>query len=69
MNVAEPNDLNAWLRGDHSGGTHEATLHLTAEAAWQLMEQLEHSLANHYHGDARPGHGDDLSGATGMFET
>lgn len=29
-------------------------VHLTAEQAWQLREQIEHLLANHYQGDARP---------------
>lgn len=44
-----------------------ATVHLTAEAAWQLKEQIEHLLAHHYQGDARPGasDGDDWCPACG----
>ncbi len=54
LNVTEPNDLNAWGSGDESGGTHDATLHLTAEDAWKLADQLRYLVENHYHGDARP---------------
>jgi hypothetical protein len=32
----------------------EASVHLTAETAWRLKEQLETLLAHHYQGDARP---------------
>ena len=44
-----PADLN---RKD--GPTVEASLHLTAESAWQLAEQLMTLVAHHYQGDARP---------------
>lgn len=54
LQIAEPNDINAWCAGDQSGGTHDATIHLTADNAWQLKEQLEWALEHHYHGDARP---------------
>lgn len=31
-----------------------AQLHLTAEQAWQLADQLRHLVVHHYQGDARP---------------
>lgn len=54
LRVEEPNDLNAWAVDDRSGGTHDATLHMTAETAWQLKQQIEWLITNHYQGDARP---------------
>lgn len=53
LSVEEPNDLNAWTIGDKTGGTHEAALHLTAEAAAQLRDTLDWALEHHYQGDAR----------------
>lgn len=44
-----PADLN-----NPSGPEVEAPIHLTAEHAWQLAEQLMTLVANHYQGDARP---------------
>lgn len=44
-----PADLN-----NPSGPTVEAPMHLTAENAWRLAEQLMTLVANHYQGDARP---------------
>lgn len=38
---------------DHPGGLDEA-VHLTAEQAWQLADQLRLLVAEHYQGDARP---------------
>lgn len=32
----------------------EATVHLTAENAWKLSEQLQKLVREHYHGDATP---------------
>lgn len=54
LKVIEPNDLNAGSVGDLSAGTHSAMLHLTAEDAWKLADQLRWLVENHYHGDARP---------------
>lgn len=54
LTVVEPKDLNAWATGDRSAGTQEATLHLSADSAWKLKEQLEYALEHHYQGDARP---------------
>lgn len=54
IKVREPNDLNAWCWGDESAGTHDAGLHLTAEDAWKLADQLRCMVENHYQGDARP---------------
>jgi hypothetical protein len=49
LNATAPVDLN-----DPDGPTLEAALHLTAENAWRLAEQLMTLVANHYQGDARP---------------
>lgn len=54
LKVVEPNDLNAWCAGDKSGGTHEATVHLTAESAAALARRIEWLLRNHRMGDAWP---------------
>lgn len=54
LKVVEPNDLNAWCRGDESGGTHEATVHLTADSAAALARRIEWLLHNHRLGDAWP---------------
>lgn len=43
VNLNEPN-----------GATHTAAMHLTAENAWKLAEQLMHLVRNHYQGDASP---------------
>jgi hypothetical protein len=47
-----------WLRaGEDMPGKPlvEATVHLTAEDAWRLAEQLQHLVRQHYQGDATPG--------------
>jgi hypothetical protein len=54
LKVVEPNDLNAWCTGDKSGGTHEATVHLTADSAAALARRIEWLLHNHRMGDAWP---------------
>lgn len=54
LQIEEPNSLNNWAAGDKSGGTHEATLLLTAENAWKLKQQIEWLLENHFLGDLRP---------------
>lgn len=46
-----PVDLNR-----PNGPTLEAPMHLTAENAWRLAEQLMTLVARHYQGDARPEH-------------
>jgi hypothetical protein len=38
---------------DHPGGLDEA-VHLPAEEAWKLADQLRQLVAGHYQGDARP---------------
>jgi hypothetical protein len=44
-----------WLRVERPPEPDQsAVAMLTAEQAWQLKEQIEHLLANHYQGDARP---------------
>jgi hypothetical protein len=49
-----------WLKVVETGSSRldrqdaDATLHLNAEQAWQLAEQLMQSVRGHYHGDARP---------------
>ncbi|HLS44601.1 MAG TPA: hypothetical protein VK045_04135 [Ornithinicoccus sp.] len=43
--------LHATERGDAGIA---ACVHLDAEAAWELHEQLAHLLGHHYQGDARP---------------
>lgn len=50
LRAVAPVDLN---RPD--GPTHEAPMHLTAENAWKLAEQIRHLVQHHYRGDARPG--------------
>lgn len=54
INVEQPNNRNNWGMGDESDGTTEVTAHLSAEAAWQLHEQLNWLLKHHYYGDIRP---------------
>lgn len=46
--VKEPNDLNAWARGDQSEGLHEAHSHLRIEDAEKLRDQLTWLIENHY---------------------
>jgi hypothetical protein len=41
-----------WLRLNWDG--EDAVVHLNAERAWQLKEQIEWLLEHHYQGDARP---------------
>jgi hypothetical protein len=44
-----------WLKvTELDDAKHEATIHLTAEDAWKLADQLRCAVENHYHGDARP---------------
>jgi hypothetical protein len=45
LQVVVPADLNS-----PNGPTVDATLHLTAENAVHLAEQLQHLVANHYQG-------------------
>lgn len=45
-----PVDLN-----HPDGPTVEAPIHLTAENAWRLAEQIMYLVRNHYQGDASPG--------------
>lgn len=52
---------HVWLRAvapvnlnDPTGPTHEVPIHLTAENAWMLADQLRHLVQHHYQGDARP---------------
>lgn len=47
-----PADLNR-----PGGPTVEAPMHLTAENAWKVAEQLMYLVKNHYQGDASPGEG------------
>lgn len=49
LTTTAPADLNRL-----DGELVEAPLHLTAENAWRLAEQLMTLVANHYQGDARP---------------
>ena len=43
---------HVWLQAIDSNG--EATIHLTAEDAWRLADQLRYLVRNHYQGDATP---------------
>jgi hypothetical protein len=61
LGVMEPADLNAAAvtaatsgRVPYLGEWKEATIHLTADAAWKLADQLRHMVEHHYQGDARP---------------
>jgi hypothetical protein len=49
LTAVAPVDLN-----NPNGPTAEAPMHLTAENAWRLAEQLMALVRNHYQGDARP---------------
>lgn len=49
LDVECPANLN-----EPEGPTVEAILHLTAEHAWRLAEQLMTLVRDHYQGDARP---------------
>jgi hypothetical protein len=49
LNVEVPADLS-----NPTGPTVEATLHLDAEEAWKLADQIRHLVSNHYQGDATP---------------
>ncbi|MFC3454035.1 hypothetical protein [Amycolatopsis speibonae] len=49
LTATAPADLN-----NRDGAQVEAPLHLTADNAWRLAEQLMTLVANHYQGDARP---------------
>lgn len=49
LRAKAPVDLN---RPD--GEQHEVPIHLTAENAWRLAEQLRYLVEHHYQGDARP---------------
>jgi hypothetical protein len=40
-----------WLQIINDDSVH---IHLTAEAAWKLAEQIMHLVKNHYQGDATP---------------
>lgn len=43
-----------WLTVVDQFSGEEATVHLVAEDAWHLAEQLMLTVKNHYQGDARP---------------
>ena len=49
LNAVAPVDLNR-----PEGPTVKAVLHLTAENAWKLAEQIRVLVGDHYQGDARP---------------
>lgn len=49
LKVVSPVDANEPL-----GPMDEAVLHMTAENAWRLAEQLQTMVREHYHGDATP---------------
>jgi hypothetical protein len=49
LTATAPENLN---RPD--GPTLEAPMHLTAEDAWKLADQLRYLVRNHYQGDAVP---------------
>lgn len=49
LKAVAPVDLN-----DPDGPTREVPIHLTAENAWRLAEQLQLLVRNHYQGDASP---------------
>lgn len=47
-----------WLRAAdtrYDGSDIEVILHLTAESAWKLAEQMRLLVRDHYQGDATPG--------------
>jgi hypothetical protein len=44
---------HVWLAATGLGGR-EVFIHLTAENAWKLAEQLQHLVRNHHQGDATP---------------
>lgn len=48
--VTELDDAN----GPADGPAHDATIHLDADQAWRLSEQLQDLVRNHYQGDATP---------------
>lgn len=50
------NSPHLWLHVANRGedDTEGTCVHLDAEAAWELHEQLAHLLEHHYQGDARP---------------
>lgn len=64
-----------WLRAEApidlnrpGGPTHETAMHLTAENAWRLGEQLIFLVRNHYQGGASPeGCTDDLGAVRGKL--
>lgn len=41
-------------RDKPDGASFETTVHLSAEDAWKLADQLRALVRNHYHGDAVP---------------
>lgn len=41
-----------WLKASNGQGT--VHLHLDADTAWQVADQLRHAVRNHYQGDATP---------------
>lgn len=52
---------HVWLRAtapvnlnEPDGPTVEAPIHLTAENAWRLAEQIQRAVREHYQGDASP---------------
>jgi hypothetical protein len=49
LQATAPVNLN-----EPDGPTHEVPIHLTAESAWRLAEQLRWLVEHHYQGDARP---------------
>lgn len=52
LHAEAPVNLN-----EPTGPTHEVTLHLTAENAWKLADQLRLLVRNHYQGDVSGGSG------------
>lgn len=44
---------HVWLKARESSGS-AATVHLTAENAWRLADQLRALVRDHYQGDATP---------------
>lgn len=49
LNATAPRNLN-----EPEGPKFTAPIHLTAEDAWKLADQLRHLVEHHYQGDARP---------------
>lgn len=49
LRAKAPVDLN-----NPGGEWREVPIHLTAENAWRLAEQLRYLVEHHYQGDARP---------------